>query len=220
MSKLRAVFLMPPTLGALTIKLATEAGLALEAQIVNDLDALNKAQQKRNDLLLSFGTGVIVPSAILDFPGLLALNVHAASPAYPGRDPHHFAIYDGATEYGATMHYMTARVDAGPIVDVELFEVPPDATPATLLESANLAGLGLVKRLFDELKGGNTPTPSDSISWGGRKSTRRMFLEMCKVDSTMSVDEFNRRLRATGMPGYSNVYVELHGRRFYIEGQQ
>ncbi|MBA3593215.1 MAG: hypothetical protein H0W47_05390 [Polaromonas sp.] len=220
MSKLRAILLMPPALGASAIKLAAEAGVALEAQIVNDLDALKKAHEKKSDLLLSFGTGVIVPPAILDLPGLLALNVHAASPAYPGRDPHHFAVYDGAKEYGATMHCMTARVDAGPIVDVELFEVPPHATPATLLESANLAGLVLVKRLFDGLRDGNTPTRLDSISWGTRKSTRRMFLEMCRVDSTMSLDEFNRRLRATGMPGYNNVYVELHGRRFYIEGQQ
>jgi methionyl-tRNA formyltransferase len=220
MSGLRAVLLMPSALGAWSIQLAAEAGLVLDAKVVNDLSSLLDACEEKPALLLSFGTGVIVPSSLLNLPGLLALNVHAASPAYPGRDPHLFAIYDGAKKYGATMHHMTASVDAGPIVDVELFDVQPGATPAKLLEAANSAGCVLIKRFFAQLKVGNPPERIDGLCWGLRKSTRRMFLEMCKVDSTLSVGEFNRRLMATAMPGYNNLYIELHGHRFLIQGQQ
>ena len=75
-------------------------------------------------VLAAFGTGVIVP------PDLLArydraYNFHAAPPAYPGRDPHHWAAYDWATVYGATVHIMTERVDAGPIVGVAELECEP-----------------------------------------------------------------------------------------------
>ena len=79
---------------------------------------LNDLRQATGDVLLSFATSIIVPKEVIDrFPSG-AYNIHAASPDYPGRDPHHFAVYEGATRYGATCHIMSAPVDEGPIVDV------------------------------------------------------------------------------------------------------
>jgi methionyl-tRNA formyltransferase len=218
MKRLNAVFLMSVASGQRACDLARQAGVDLDVVFVNDVDALERAFSIRHDLLLSFGTGVIVPARILAMPGLLALNVHAASPQYPGRDPHHFAVYDGATQYGATMHYMTQSVDAGPIVDTELFDVPAGVTPSGLLDLANEAGWKLIKRFFAAYKNAQgAPGPLDGLSWGQRKSTRKMFLEMCRIDPSMPKEEITRRYKATAMPGYRNLYVDLHGYRFRIE---
>jgi methionyl-tRNA formyltransferase len=73
--------------------------------------------------LISFSTSTIVPKWLINKLNGCAVNIHAASPQYPGRDPHHYAIYDQASEYGATMHYMTEKVDDGIIIDVEFFKV-------------------------------------------------------------------------------------------------
>ena len=94
------------------------------------------------DLLLSFGTSVIVLGWILAKPDLTAVNIHAASPQYPGRDSHHFAVYDESTQYGETLHWMTEHVDAGSIIDVELFDVPDDVRPIDLLDKVNEAAKG------------------------------------------------------------------------------
>ena len=94
MSFLRAIFLMPEATGALVRSLAVEAGVETEAKTLSSQKDLEEAMSSQQyDLLLSFGTGVIVPESILLTPGLVALNVHAASPDFPGRDPHHFAAY-------------------------------------------------------------------------------------------------------------------------------
>jgi methionyl-tRNA formyltransferase len=77
------------------------------------------ANVDREDMLLSHSTSVIVPGKLLEPFGERALNIHAASPDYPGRDPHHFAVYDGVRRYGATLHRMARKVDAGAILDVE-----------------------------------------------------------------------------------------------------
>ena len=65
------------------------------------------------------GTGVIVPGRVLDRFAAGAVNFNDASPAYPGRDPHHFAALRPCRRYGATAHIMTERVDEGPLLDVE-----------------------------------------------------------------------------------------------------
>ncbi len=217
MKRLSAVFLMSDASGHRICDLAKQACVDLDAVFVNDLDALERTFSMRHDLLLSFGTGVIVPAWILEMTGLLAANVHAASPQYPGRDPHHFAVYDGATQYGATMHYMTQSVDAGPIIDVEFFNVPTTVSPFALLDLANEAGWKLIGRFFTAYQSEGAPVPLGGHAWGKSKSTRKMFLEMCRIDPSMPQEEIDRRYRATAMPGYRNLYVDLHGYRFRIE---
>lgn len=219
MKELRSVLLMESDSAARAFQLANAAGIHLNAKTVSNLAELASAFEDPPGLLLSFGTSVIVPAPLLALPNLLALNIHAASPDYPGRDPHHFAVYDGVVRYGATMHFMTPKVDAGQIVDVELFDVPAEVTPIRLLELANQSAWVLIERFFSKLAAGQVPCPILGASWGERKSTRKMFLELCRVDAAMSEAEFNRRMRATTMPGYNNLYVDLHNHRFRIESK-
>ena len=218
MKNLRAVMLMPDESGHRVCNLARQAGVNLDVVFVNDVVGLERAFTTHRDLLLSFETSVIVPAWILNSPDLLALNIHAASPEYPGRDPHHFAVYDGARQYGATMHYMTFSVDAGPIIEVELFDVPNTATPLELLSQANDAGWLLIKRFFQNYSENGEAPRISSVLWGSRKTTRKMFRDLCRVDPEMSMKEVERRFRATEMPGYMNLYMDFHGYRFRIEG--
>ena len=53
-----------------------------------------------------------------------AYNFHPGSPEYPGSCSASFAIYAGAARFAATAHEMRARVDSGPIVAVDWFDIP------------------------------------------------------------------------------------------------
>ena len=81
--------------------------------------------------LIAFTSPIIVPINVLDLLGFGAYNFHPASPDFPGWAPAHFAVYHQATQFGATAHVMTERVDAGPIVDVELFSISRDIRSAS-----------------------------------------------------------------------------------------
>jgi len=91
--------------------------------------------------LVAFATPVIVPSGVLDALGYGAYNFHPGPPAYPGWAPAHFALYEGAAEFGATVHAMATRVDSGPIVEAVHFPIPADIAVAGLegLAYAHLA---------------------------------------------------------------------------------
>lgn len=192
----KPVLLMPPSVAERALE------FWLDATVVDSLEGLRLAQPF--GWLLSFGTGVIVPDDILR--SATCLNIHAASPEFPGRDPHHFAVYYGATEYGATLHVMTSRVDRGPILDVELRAVPENATPSDLLRIGNTAGFALMQRLFRE----GIPRERSDVRWGPRTFTRRDFRALCRIDEHMNEMEIERRRRAVAMPGYENLYFAPH----------
>jgi methionyl-tRNA formyltransferase len=166
------------------------------------------------DILLSYGTSLIVAQDQLD-RFRAAYNVHAASPDYPGRDPHHFAIYDGVKRYGATCHVMKARIDEGPIVDVEWFDVAPDDTPENLLKRADQAAVTIIHRLGPRFRNG--PLPPISQAWGQRKTRRSDFLAMCRISPDISREEFERRFRAFNSGRHNNLTVEVQGKIFRID---
>lgn len=120
------------------------------------------------DVLVGFGTGVIVPPDVLS-RWRLAYNIHAASSRFPGRDPHHWAAYEGATSYGATAHVMTERVDAGPIVGEVRVGMPVGAVPSDYLRAGERCARALLELLApDMLRGEELPFVAGG--WGFKRS--------------------------------------------------
>jgi methionyl-tRNA formyltransferase len=148
--------------------------------------------------LVAFATPIIVPSKVLDRLGFGAYNFHPASPDFPGWAPAHFAVYHQATQFGATAHVMTERVDAGPIVDVELFSVPQDISVGDLQRLAYSSLARLFWRQAKNLATQPEPLAELSIRWSGQKTSRSCYAAMCDVPSDISSDERMRRIKAFG----------------------
>lgn len=147
----------------------------------------------------------------------IAVNIHAASPQYPGRDPHHYAIYDQAEEYGATLHYMIDRVDAGGIIDALSFEVPQGCSPQGLMSLANQHAYTLIQKWLPQIISGDVHASSKYV-WSENKKTRKDFCKMTQLDTTVSKDEFDKIYQAFHVDGYHNLTLDLHGHRFRWEG--
>jgi phosphoribosylglycinamide formyltransferase 1 len=61
------------------------------------------------------------------------INIHPSLlPAYKGLDTHARALADGVTKHGATVHFVTAELDAGETILQGEVEVLPGDTPDTL----------------------------------------------------------------------------------------
>ena len=71
-----------------------------------------KFLSKPVDYLFSFKTSIIVAPHLLKRVRRYAVNIHGGTPEFPGRDPHHFAVYHGAKLFGATAHFMNDLVDS------------------------------------------------------------------------------------------------------------
>ncbi len=148
--------------------------------------------------LVAFTSPIIVPAKVLDLLGFGAYNFHPASPDFPGWAPAHFAVYHQATQFGATAHAMAERVDAGPIVDVELFSIPRDISVGELQQLAYASLARLFWRQAKILATQSEPLAELSIRWSGKKTSRSCYAAMCSLPSDISGDERARRVRAFG----------------------
>ena len=184
------------------------------ARSLGDLEAID-SNVFPHSRLIAFVTPVVVPARILNSLGFGAYNFHPGPPHYPGWVPAHFAVYDRATTFGATVHVMIEQVDAGPIVAVELFPVPPNAT-APDLEALAFGQLArLFWRLARALATQCEPIQELSIQWSGRKSTRLLYATMCDIPLDISKEEFDRRIEVFGA-GHFGIFptIRFHGRQF------
>jgi methionyl-tRNA formyltransferase len=157
-----------------------------------DPDTLARAR------LIAHVTGIIVPAKVLDRLGYGAYNFHPGPPSYPGWAPAHFALYQRATEFGATAHVMVARVDEGPIVGVEMFPIPLGISAASLegMAYARLAYLfwSLAKSLATDSK----RLPQLPLRWSGKKTTRRDYATICEIPLDIARDELDHRIEVFG----------------------
>lgn len=165
--------------------------------------------------LIGFATDVIVPSRTLDLLGFDAYNFHPGPPSHPGWAPACFAIYDGARLFGGTAHRMIAKVDAGPIVGVELFPVRPGVTPRQLEREAIIAMLHLFRRLGPTLATSPEPLPALAINWGQAKRRRADLARMRETPLYMSEEERARRLRSFAMEDDRMVSNDTRNGRFF-----
>jgi len=183
-------------------------------QTLAELEAFERHDLRRARLI-AFLTAVIVPQGILNQLDFGAYNFHPGPPNYPGWVPSHFAVYDRATVFGATAHVMTEQVDSGPIVDIELFDIPPGTGVFDLEKLAFTAAARLLWRLAPALATQRDPLQPLPIQWCGRRCTRRLYEAMCEIPADISAEELERRLSAFGA-GHFGIHptVTLNGRKF------
>lgn len=154
------------------------------------LDVLAEAR------LIAFKTGIVVPSRILRRLGYGAYNFHPGPPDYPGWAPFAFAIYDQTATFGATAHQMIRKVDAGPIIGVARFPMPPNVVSTELQKQTIKVMLELFRRLAPVLANNPNPLPIMPLSWGKQVRTRADFNRLCELSTDLDEEERNRRRRA------------------------
>ncbi len=170
----------------------------------------------RRARIVAFAFPEIVPGPVLRAAGFGAYNLHPGPPGYPGWAPASWAAYEGAGRFGVTLHVMADRVDAGPIVAVEEFEVPPGIHARALEESAYAAAARLFWRMAPDLAAHAEPLPPGPWQWGQPRRTRRDYAAMCDLPADISEAELTRRLRGFGYGGDGAPVpaVTLFGQRF------
>jgi phosphoribosylglycinamide formyltransferase 1 len=85
------------------------------------------------DLVVLAGFMRILTPAFVDHYAGRMLNIHPSLlPHFPGLHTHEAALAAGHAEHGATVHFVTAELDHGPVVDQAAVPVLPGDTPQTL----------------------------------------------------------------------------------------
>lgn len=76
---------------------------------------------------------ILPPDLCAEFHGKIVNIHHSFLPSFVGANPYQRAYERGVKLIGATCHYATAELDAGPIIDQEVIRVDHFHTPADLV---------------------------------------------------------------------------------------
>lgn len=174
------------------------------------------ALQKEYDYVISYISPWIVPKEVLTRTRIAAINLHPGPPEYPGVGCTNFAIYNGAREFGITVHHMLAKVDSGSIIMVKRFPIMPNDTVYSLTQRCYEHIYAAFMELLPHMVN-NTSLPQSAEHWARKPYTRKELNELCHITKDMSDEEIRRRVRATIYPGMPGAYIELSGTKFVVE---
>jgi methionyl-tRNA formyltransferase len=172
----------------------------------------------RPDFIFSFYYRHMLPTDLLALAARGAYNMHGSLlPKYRGRVPTNWAVLNGETETGATLHEMAAKPDAGAIIAQTPVPILPDDTAAQVFDKVTVAAEQTLWRVLPALVAGEAPHLPNDLSqgsyFGGRKP------EDGRIDFSQSAQQVYNLIRAVAPP-YPGAFTDIGGdigdKRFVI----
>lgn len=196
-------------------QLARRHGIPVHTpESVNTPEWIARLREMKPDIIFSFYYRNMICQEILDIPRLGAFNLHGSLlPKYRGRVPINWAVLNGETETGATLHWMVKRPDAGDIVDQEAVPIGPRDTARDVFIKVTAAARRILERSLDAIRQGRAPRhPQDESRasyFGGRKP------EDGRIDWHADAGQIFNFIRALTHP-YPGAFTDVDGRRFLV----
>ena len=106
------------------------------------------------------------------------LNVHPSLlPHYRGLDTHRRVLEAGEREHGATVHFVTPELDAGPPVLQYRIRVRPDDTPETLAARVHRGEHIILPRATSWLVSGRLRLRNDTVILDDKRLQEPIVIE-------------------------------------------
>jgi len=195
-------------------ELAARHGIPFITSDINAPENVARVCEIAPAFIFSFYYRNMIKPQVLAIPEQGALNLHGSYlPKYRGRVPVNWAVINGESETGATLHYMVEKPDAGDIVDQERVEIAFTDTAFDVFNKVTDAAERVISRAWPLLREGKADRrPMDLASgsyFGGRKPA-----DGC-IDWTKPAVEIYNLIRGVTHP-YPGASTYLDGAKVII----
>ena len=195
-------------------ELADKYGIPYLTSDINEPANVARLKEIAPDFLLSFYYRNMITPEVLEIARKGALNLHGSYlPKYRGRVPVNWAVINGETETGATLHYMVEKPDAGDIVDREKVAIDFTDTALDVFTKVTDAAVTVISRSWPLLVAGTAPRiPMDLAAgsyFGGRKPADG------QIDWTKNAMRIYNLIRGVTHP-YPGAFTFLEGRKVVV----
>jgi len=195
-------------------ELADEHGIPRRTTDINDPANVGLLRELAPDFILSFYYRNMIKPEVLDIPRLGALNLHGSYlPRYRGRVPVNWAVINGETETGATLHYMVEKPDAGDIVDQEKVAIAFTDTAFDVFNKVTEAAATVIRRAWPMLLAGTAKRIPMDLAAGNYCSGRKPADG--RIDWTKSAVQIYNLVRGVTHP-YPGAFTFLAERKVII----
>ena len=119
---------------------------------------LEQLQSLNPDVILVWSYTMILPGSIIGIPSRGSVNVHGGLlPEYRGGHVMQWAIINGESETGVTLHYMDEGIDTGPIIAQERFPITWRDNAVSVKSNLQKVGMELIKQWWPKISMGTAP---------------------------------------------------------------
>ncbi len=141
---------------------------------LSDKDTFKAIKALKPKVIFSFYYRDLIPEKVLKLAKFGAFNMHGSLlPRYRGRACINWAVLNGETETGATLHRMTEKADRGNIVDQEVVSIGQEDTAKDVFMKVADAATEILGRSLESIESGDAKgVPQDdtlATLFGGRK---------------------------------------------------
>lgn len=198
-------------------KTAAEYQLKVETpENPNTLEYINKLRELEVDFIFSFYYRFMLSPDILSAAKENCFNMHGSMlPKYRGRVPLNWAIIHGETDSGATLHVMTAKADAGDIVDQFSVPILRDDTGVEVFKKMVVAAEIVLHRCLPAIIDLKYPLKPNAIKEGSYFGGRKPADGLIKPES-MSTKQIHNLVRAVAPPYPGAFLLTEKSEKFFI----
>ena len=172
---------------------------------------LDEIRRLAPDYILAFYYRLMLPAPLLALARWGALNMHGSLlPRYRGRSPVNWAIANGETQTGASLHYMVDRPDAGPIVAQEAVAIGANDDALTVSLAVAAAATRVLRQALPAMAAGPPPGRPMDLAQGSYFGRRRP--EDGRIQPDWPGLRVHAMIRAVAPP-FPGAFIEAEGRR-------
>ena len=166
------------------------------------------------DFLFSFYYRYMLSPRWLEVPRRGALNMHGSLlPKYRGRAPVHWAILNGESATGASLHYMVEKPDAGALVDQQSVPILENDTALEVSLKVAEAAEQVLRRSLPALIAGAAAAHPLDLGKGSYFGRRRP--EDGRIDWRCTARAVHDLVRAVAPP-FPGAFTEVNGCRLAL----
>jgi UDP-4-amino-4-deoxy-L-arabinose formyltransferase/UDP-glucuronic acid dehydrogenase (UDP-4-keto-hexauronic acid decarboxylating) len=119
--------------------------------LVKEGDFADVVRSHHVDILMNVNSLYRIRAEILQAPRIGSFNFHPGPlPDYAGLNAPSWAIFNGETSHGVTIHWMASTIDAGPIAYQATFPIEERDTCATVSFKCAKLGIALIDQLLQD----------------------------------------------------------------------
>jgi methionyl-tRNA formyltransferase len=182
----------------------------------NAEECVRRIAELAPDYIFSFYYRSLLSEALLGCARWGALNMHGSLlPKYRGRACVNWAILNGETETGATLHYMVGKADAGPIIAQEPVPIGIDDTALVVSRAVAAAAARLLVRALPALASGPPSARPMNLSRGSYFGARTP--EDGRIDFARPTAQIHALIRAVAPP-FPGAFTDLGSDRLVFAG--
>ena len=166
------------------------------------------------DFLFSFYYRHMLGAPLLQSVRRGAYNMHGSLlPHYRGRVPVNWAVLNGESETGATLHQMNVKPDNGPIVDQFAVPILPDDSAHDVFVKVTVAAELCLQRALPQLLAGTAVLRAQDLAQGAYFGGRSA--EDGRIDWRQNARQIHNLVRAVTRP-YPGAFSDLAAGRLLL----